>query len=81
MNQTISIKQLQENLPFIRRKISKGARFILSFRSVPIAEIRPLGDITSKAEVKGLETFTHPPKRLTFASQKSAVELVCRERV
>ncbi|MBU1110469.1 hypothetical protein KKB83_02540 [Patescibacteria group bacterium] len=39
----ISTKQLRENFPFIRDKLREGQRFLLIYRSQPLAELNPVG--------------------------------------
>lgn len=80
MIQAISIKQLREEFPFVRQQIAKGVKFILIYRSTPIAEIKPLNAVASKVKLSALQAFAKPPRRLLFESKRSAVDLVRRER-
>lgn len=49
----ISVKQLREQFPAISRGIRQGKRYLLIYRSKPLAEIRPVHeepDLTEKEE-------------------------------
>lgn len=79
MTKTISVKELRQHLPKIRRSIARGDRFVIIYRSKPFAELSPMEDKqTSTKEM--LEFFANPPKEALFKSDISAVELIRRER-
>lgn len=47
MKTTISVKELRMNFPAIRKKLEKGERFTIIYRSKPLAELMPVSpDIT-----------------------------------
>jgi antitoxin (DNA-binding transcriptional repressor) of toxin-antitoxin stability system len=73
--QTISVKELRNNMPKIIKALGKGADYTLLYRSKPIAYIRPINDRPRK-----YKNLLNPPKSLIFSSKTSAVELVRRER-
>lgn len=70
-NQTISAKELRNNLPKIISSLKKGKDYTLIYRSKPVAEIRP---VSSSHEA--LKRLLNAPQSLHFRSKKSAVELV-----
>ncbi|OGD84484.1 hypothetical protein A2696_01345 [Candidatus Curtissbacteria bacterium RIFCSPHIGHO2_01_FULL_41_13] len=73
--QTISAKELRNNLPRIINSLKKGKDYTLIYRSKPVAEIRP---VSSSQE--GLKMLLAARKTLSFKSKKSAVQLVREER-
>ena len=76
--QPISVKDLRENFPRVRKELSSGLSYLLIYRSKPIAEIRPL--LKDERKNKVLEVLANPPKKLQFQSNVSAVKLIRRER-
>ena len=42
---SISVKELRENLPFVRRQLIKGNTFLIIYKSKPIAKLTPISDI------------------------------------
>lgn len=73
--QIISVKELRGNFPKIIKALGKGVDYTLIYRSRPVAQIRPIGDIPRK-----YRNLLNPPKSLVFRSKISAVELIRRER-
>ena len=72
--QTISAKELRNNLPKIINSLKKGKDYTLIYRSKPVAQIRPV----SSSYTAFQELLKIKPVR--FKSKKSAVELVREER-
>lgn len=73
--QTISAKELRNNLPKIVDSLKKGSSFTLIYRSRPVAEIKSLS-----SSQEGLRELLKLGKSLHFKSQKSSVELIRKER-
>lgn len=73
--QTISVKELRNNFPAVIKALEKGIGYTLIYRSRPVANIEPIGDMPRK-----YKSLLNPPKSLIFQSKVSAVELVRRER-
>lgn len=73
--QTISAKELRNNLPKIVDSLRRGANFTLIYRSKPVAEIKSLS-----SSQEGLRELLELGKSLHFKSRKSAVELIREER-
>jgi len=76
--QAISVKNLRENFPSVRKGLENGLLYLLIYRSKPIAEIRPLAE--KKRGNRVLQILANPPKNLCFTSKLSSVELVRRQR-
>ena len=74
--QMISVKELRNNFPKIRKALRKGIDYTLIYRSKPLAQITAIAD-NGPRKYKNLLT---PPKNLIFRSKISAVELIRRER-
>jgi len=70
--QTISVKELRNNMPKIIKALQKGANYTLIYRSKPVATISPI--VSSSHE--GLKKLIELAPHLRFRSKKSAVELV-----
>lgn len=51
---TVSVRELRERFPRIRKEMSEGTSFILIYRSKPIGELRPLRSI-KKINLSSLE--------------------------
>lgn len=73
--QTISVKELRNNMPKIIASLKRGASYTLIHRSKPVAQINP---VSSSHE--GLKRLLNAPPSLFFRSKKSAVELIRAER-
>lgn len=73
--QTISAKELRNNLPKIIESLKKGSNFTLIYRSQPVAHI---SSISSSHE--GLKKLLELGPSFHFRSKKSAVELIREER-
>ena len=73
--QTISVKELRNNMPKIIDSLKKGASYTLIHRSKPVAEINP---VSSSHE--GLKKLLELGPSFHFRSKKSAVELIREER-
>ncbi|MCL4418397.1 MAG: hypothetical protein M1365_17215 [Actinobacteria bacterium] len=73
--QTISVKELRNNFPRIRKDLERGISYTLIYRSKPLAEIKPI-----EHKKKNYKNLLKPPKSLFFRSKISAVELVRKER-
>ncbi len=69
--QTISAKELRNNLPKIVDSLRKGANFTLIYRSKPVAEINSIS-----SSYEGIKKLIELAPKLRFRSKKSAVELV-----
>lgn len=48
MTKTISVKELRMNFPKIKKELDKGVRFVVIYRSKPLAELTPI------------ELYSHP---------------------
>ena len=73
--QTISTKELRNNLPKIIDSLKRGANFTLIYRSKPVAQIKSLS-----SSQEGLRELLKLGKSFHFRSKKSAVELIREER-
>lgn len=73
--QTISVKELRNNMPKIIKSLEKGADYTLIYRSKPVAHIKPISNRPHK-----YKNLLNPPRGLIFHSKVSAVELIRRER-
>lgn len=73
--QTISVKELRNNMPKIIKSLKKGKDYTLIYRSKPVAHIKPINDTQHR-----YKNLLNPPKSLIFHSKVPAVELVRRER-
>lgn len=73
--QTVSAKELRNNLPRIIESLKRGSDFTLIYRSKPVAQIRSLS-----SSQEGLRELLRLGKSLHFKSKKSAVELIREER-
>lgn len=51
--QTISTKELREELPRIRSGLAKGNQYTIIYRSKPIARLEPVRQTSTGARVKG----------------------------
>lgn len=75
MTDTISVKQLREEFPKIKKALQKGDNFILIYHSKPLAEIYPY----RRKKKKGgglIEFLAHLPEDALFRSKKSSVDIV-----
>lgn len=70
--QIISVKELRNNFPKIRKALKKGVDYTLIYRSKPVARISPIGSSSHE----GLKKLIELAPLLRFRSKKSAVELV-----
>ena len=52
---TVSVRELREHFPQIRKEMDAGMSFILIYRSRPIGELRPLRSIKKQADLSSLE--------------------------
>lgn len=77
--QSISVKELRENFPKVRRGLARGIHYTVIHRSKPIGEFSPLQE-SHPRESEAFRFFANPPKKLMFRSKLSAVELIRRER-
>ena len=75
MTDTISVKQLREEFPKIRKALKKGNNFILIYHSQPLAQIFPYPG-TKKKHKGAIEWLANLPQEALFRSQKSSVEIV-----
>lgn len=41
----ISVKELREKFPFVRSELKKGTSFLIIYKSKPIAQLKPIGEI------------------------------------
>ncbi|KKQ36593.1 MAG: hypothetical protein US55_C0061G0006 [Candidatus Levybacteria bacterium GW2011_GWC2_37_7] len=73
--QTISAKELRNNLPKIIELLKKGSNFTLIYRSKPVAQIKSLS-----SSQEGLRKLLELGPSFHFRSRKSAVELIREER-
>lgn len=51
--QTISTKELRENLPGIRSGLAKGNQYTIIYRSKPIALLEPIATVAPSRKVVG----------------------------
>lgn len=49
---SISVKELRENLPMVRRQLKKGASFLVIYQSKPLAKLTPVNEEISFEEAK-----------------------------
>ena len=75
---TISTQELRKDMPKIRRGLARGKSYILIHRSKPIAEMKPLVGENKTADF--VKALLEVRDRISFRSEKSAVELVREER-
>ncbi|PIS39551.1 MAG: hypothetical protein COT33_01355 [Candidatus Nealsonbacteria bacterium CG08_land_8_20_14_0_20_38_20] len=80
MTKTITVKELRENFPLVRKQIKQGVNFIIIYRSRPIGELSPIKEIKTGLKKKSLDVFLNPPKNILFKSKNSAIKLVRNER-
>jgi len=73
--QTISAKELRNNLPKIVDSLKKGANFTLIYRSKPVAQIKSLS-----SSQQGLKKLLALGPSFHFRSKKNSVELIREER-
>jgi len=69
--QTISVKELRNNMPKIIKALQKGANYTLIYRSKPVAKIEPVS-----SSYEGLKKLLELGPSFHFRSKKSSVELV-----
>lgn len=79
MTKTISVKELRQQFPKVRRSIARGDRFIIIYRSKPFAKLSPMENKQTSVE-EMLKFFANPPKEALFKSDIDAVKLIRRER-
>lgn len=75
----ISVKELRDHFPKVRRGLLHGVHYTLIHRSKPIGELRPLSGI-DKDDRDPLRFFANVPDDYRFTSKISAVNLIRRER-
>ncbi|MBI2638291.1 hypothetical protein HYW83_01735 [Candidatus Peregrinibacteria bacterium] len=46
----ISVKELRDKLPVIRSELKKGESFLIIYKSKPIAELKPIVDLSKYEE-------------------------------
>jgi prevent-host-death family protein len=65
MEQFISTSEANQNFSALMRKVQQGAKFVVTSRGVPVAEISPVRTkVTSKADVEAvLEALGKLPRR------------------
>ncbi|MBI4127145.1 hypothetical protein HY463_00380 [Candidatus Peregrinibacteria bacterium] len=52
---SISVKELRNELPFVRRRLIKGDSFLIIYKSKPIAKLSPVSQIPDYVEAADKE--------------------------
>lgn len=52
---SISVKKLRDELPFVRRRLLKGDTFLIIYKSKPIARLSPVSEIPDFIEASSEE--------------------------
>jgi hypothetical protein len=47
---SLSVKELREQLPFVRSELKKGTSFLIIYQSKPIAKLSPVDDLSDLEE-------------------------------
>ena len=47
---SLSVKELRNNLPFVRGELKKGTTFLIIYQSRPIAKLSPVDDLSDLEE-------------------------------
>lgn len=55
---SISVKELRENLPMVRRQLKKGTAFLVIYQSKPLAKLIPVHQNTTFEEATDEEVET-----------------------
>lgn len=76
MTAAISVKQLREEFPKIRKALQKGDNFILIYHSQPLAEIAPYRGAKKRKNKGVIEWLANLPEDALIKSKKSSVEIV-----
>lgn len=75
--QTISVKKLRENFPWVKEELEAGRQLMLVYRSKPLAELKPVGRQRRSFSKKQLEEWIRQDT-LTQKEQKQVEEIINR---
>jgi antitoxin (DNA-binding transcriptional repressor) of toxin-antitoxin stability system len=72
--QSISTKELRQNLPQVRRGLARGQRYTVIYRSKPIARLEPMQQYSAGSSANSLRSYAGGFRLQANSNQKLTPE-------